>query len=105
MDLVLNPRKRLVNFRVTDEEYRELRLACLACGSRGISDFARQAIVEHSHRLDRAASLPGEPQNSQTTTSSESFHASLRRLIDELNTLANRFPMPETAGDLPTNKG
>ena len=105
IDLVLNPRKRLVNFRVTDEEYQDLRLACLACGSRGISEFARQAIVEHCHRLDRTASLPMEPNNSQTAISSVSFHASLRRLIDELNALANRFSTPEPAEDLPPNKG
>jgi len=103
VDLVLNPRNRLVNFRVTDEEYQELRLACLACGSRGISDFARQAIVEYSRRLDRAASQPMEPQNSETATNLVSLHASLRRLIDELNTLANRFPTPETVE--PPNKG
>jgi len=44
--LPLKPRRRLVTFRVTDEEYEELCRMCLAAGSRSISEFARTALRE-----------------------------------------------------------
>ena len=42
---VPRPRTRLVNFRVSDEEYATLRTACTRHGARSISDFARLAVL------------------------------------------------------------
>jgi hypothetical protein len=42
----VNPRNRLVNFRVTDEELRRLKAAAALRNSRCLSDFARFAIIE-----------------------------------------------------------
>ena len=42
---VPSPRNRLVNFRVSDEEYVTLRTACTQHGARSISDFARLAVL------------------------------------------------------------
>lgn len=42
---VLNARSRLVNFRLTQEEMENLRIACLVRGARNISDFARSAVL------------------------------------------------------------
>ena len=42
---VLKPRKRLVNFRLSDEEYGNLRMACALEGARSISDFARGSVL------------------------------------------------------------
>jgi hypothetical protein len=36
---------RLVNFRVTEEEYEHLKKASLAQGARGLSEFARAATL------------------------------------------------------------
>lgn len=44
--LPLKPRRRLVTFRVTEEEYEELCRMCMAAGSRSISEFARTALRE-----------------------------------------------------------
>ena len=44
--LSLKPRNRLITFRVTDEEYEELRRTCVVAGSRSISDLARTALKE-----------------------------------------------------------
>jgi uncharacterized protein (DUF1778 family) len=108
-DPVSNLRKRLVNFRVTDEEYRELRQACLACGSRGISEFARRSILEHARSQDMPASPVTESQTAEYLSAADkhlaSFEASLCRLVEVLEVLADRFPKPEPAGDLPPNKG
>lgn len=37
-------RSRLVNFRVTDEEFQRLKSACNRYGSRGLSDYARAVM-------------------------------------------------------------
>jgi hypothetical protein len=42
----MNARKRLVNFRVTDEEFRRLKTASSLKNARCLSDFARSAILE-----------------------------------------------------------
>jgi hypothetical protein len=42
---VLKPRKRLVNFRLTQEEYERLAAVCAQKGAPSISDFARSAIL------------------------------------------------------------
>ncbi len=39
------PRTRLVNFRLTEEEYETLKNAAESRGARSISDFARAAIL------------------------------------------------------------
>ena len=41
----LKPRNRLVNFRLTEEEYTRLAAVCARKGSPSISDFARAAIL------------------------------------------------------------
>ena len=41
---VFKHRKRMVNFRLSDDEYQNLKDMCLAHGSRSISDFARSAV-------------------------------------------------------------
>ena len=42
---VLKPRNRLVNFRLTEEEYSALHLASGKSGARSLSDFARSAVL------------------------------------------------------------
>lgn len=41
----LKPRNRLVNFRLTEEEYGRLAAVCARKGSPSISDFARAGIL------------------------------------------------------------
>ena len=42
----LKRRSRLLSFRVTQEEFDDLRAASLAKGARNVSDFARTALLE-----------------------------------------------------------
>ena len=44
--LLLKPRNRLITFRVTIDEYEELRRTCVAFHLRSISDLARTALRE-----------------------------------------------------------
>ncbi|MDX1979812.1 MAG: hypothetical protein SFV51_06065 [Bryobacteraceae bacterium] len=42
---VFNPRNRLVNFRLSDEEFDQLRASSAVSGARSLSDFARNAVM------------------------------------------------------------
>lgn len=42
---VFKPRNRLVNFRLSEEEFEKLRASCSLNGARSLSDFARVAVM------------------------------------------------------------
>lgn len=42
---VINPRNRLVNFRLSEIEFEKLKAACLEHGARSISEFARSSVL------------------------------------------------------------
>ena len=42
-------RSRLINFRVTEEEFQHLKAACALQGARCLSDFARNTILGNPH--------------------------------------------------------
>jgi len=44
---ICQPRARLVNFRLSEREYEELKKAAEDQSARSISDFARCAILKH----------------------------------------------------------
>jgi hypothetical protein len=52
---VPRPRNKLVNFRVSDQEYVTLRTACAQHGARSISDFARLAVLGWAGSTDLQA--------------------------------------------------
>ena len=43
---VLKRRTRMVNFRLSEDEYTDLRNMCMAKGVRSVSDFARSAVAQ-----------------------------------------------------------
>lgn len=42
---VFRPRNRLVNFRLSEDEFDKLRASCALQGARSLSDFARAAVM------------------------------------------------------------
>ena len=62
---VINPRNRLVNFRLSEAEFEKLKAACLRDGARSISEFARTAVLcsledpaeANQHSSDRVGRL------------------------------------------------
>ena len=42
---VLKPRNRVVVFRLTQDEYEDLKTVCSVRGARNISDFARSELL------------------------------------------------------------
>lgn len=55
---VINPRNRLVNFRVSEKEFDLLKEASSRHGARSLSEFARNAVLG-SLELDGAGRLAG----------------------------------------------
>lgn len=41
---VLKRRTRMVNFRLSEDEYKDLKNVCITNGARSVSDFAREAV-------------------------------------------------------------
>jgi hypothetical protein len=55
---VLNPRNRLVNFRLSEVEFEKLKEACARQSARSISDFARTSVLRS---LDEPRELAAPP--------------------------------------------
>lgn len=43
---ITNPRTKLVNFRLSENEFQNLREASIQFGARSLSDFARSAVLK-----------------------------------------------------------
>jgi len=75
----MNARKRLVNFRVTDEEFRRLKTASSLKNARCLSDFARSAIFE-------TALVESAPDSTETVVSQlRAFDRRLARLESRMS--------------------
>ena len=46
MKKILRPRSRLLSFRMTGEEYEQLRTVSIARGARCLSEFARSVLLD-----------------------------------------------------------
>ena len=79
---VLKPRNRLINFRLTEDEFDKLRGACREQGARSISDFARSAV------MGQAEQPTGEPAPSRMDELLASLDARLGELFDLLKARA-----------------
>jgi hypothetical protein len=93
---IVNPRRHLVNFRVTEEEHRRIREACLARGSRGVSEFARWSVLASAQILElahpTAEPIVPPPNFGWLDDQIASFDRSLERLVQALDTLTARVP-------------
>ena len=76
----MNTRKRLINFRVTDEEFLRLKQASSLRNARCLSDFARTAILETA----RASETPRESDGS-VVGQLEAFDRRLARLESRMS--------------------
>jgi hypothetical protein len=74
---ILQPRTKLVNFRVTEDEYEKLRSASVARGARCLSDFARVAVMQAA--------------GGAATSADPDFHRRIAAIESEVARLANRF--------------
>ena len=81
-------RTRLVNFRVTDEEFAQLKSACDRQGARCLSDFARNAMLT-SPNLDPESFVSKfvvlERRIASLETSMSRLHSALAGVDGELS--------------------
>jgi hypothetical protein len=71
-------RTRAINFRLSEEEFRELQRACAAKGARSVSDFARTAVWRM---------VAGHPDAQPPLVGGEAIDGrleQLQKLLDEL---------------------
>ena len=98
---VLNPRNRLVNFRLSEIEFEQLKEACARQGARSISDFARTSVMRS---LDEPLE-PSAPQYGRTPSLDRKV-AELEVRVEQLLRLlgtANVQPAPP-ASPLPLSR-
>jgi hypothetical protein len=73
----LHARNRIVVFRLTEQEYNTLRSACVAAGSRNLSDFTRTELMSLVQADSRSSAL-------------ERKFVEMDRKLDELYSFMNR---------------
>jgi hypothetical protein len=84
---VLRPRNRLVIFRLSEDEYEDLKAAYVSHGARSLSDFARSAVLR-SAGLDKPTDEPLQTRLSslgRKVTQIESRVERLLRLLEVPN--------------------
>ncbi len=94
---VLNPRNRLVNFRLSEVEYEELKTACHASGARSISEFARNAVLRRIAGPDR--------DTEAASARMREFEERIRRLEDRMEQLFRAISLAGMAGALQVKGG
>jgi len=57
---VLRPRTRLVNFRLSEDEFERLKASCALHGSRSISDFARSSVLDRMEAAPTGSQFGGQ---------------------------------------------
>lgn len=88
-------RKRLVNFRVTDQEFDEIKMASDRQGARCISEFARSLMLGNL-----TADCPTEIRDS-CNNKLVSYDERLALLEDHVSRLMDRLFEPSDHGPIP----
>jgi hypothetical protein len=95
---VINPRNRLVNFRLSESEFESLRVACQAMGARSISEFARSAVLDKMSLHDAGGSDPGRSKVFQLDNKVSELETRVGQLLSLLSaTGASVSPQPAHA--------
>lgn len=94
---VFKPRNRLVNFRLSEEEFEKLRASCSLYGARSLSDFARAAVMR-SVTGGSHASEATDPTIDSKMNDLESRIGQLSRLVESL-LAANAAPVAAGQGE------
>jgi hypothetical protein len=87
---VFKPRNKLVNFRLSDEEFEKLRLLCPLHGARSISDFARSSVLERLDQTPRPA-LAAPPLDAKV----DQLESRVEQLLNLINAVG--FTKPASA--------
>jgi hypothetical protein len=89
---VFRPRNRLVNFRLSEDEFDRLRASCALQGARSLSDFARAAVLRavagtgHNDATEPPAN-PADPRLAALDRKVNDLEARVGELLDLLHGL------------------
>lgn len=95
---VFNPRNRLVNFRLSEEEFDKLRASCSLYGARSLSDFARAAVMRSVAGAAHAAPETETPAIDRKVSDLETRVVELSRLVESLRQ-TNFVPVTTAQGE------
>lgn len=89
--ILSSPRSRVLNFRLTDDEYQEIRSACSVHGLRCVSDLARIAVLQFAKTHALPAGVDGLPGRRQSAIEMHlsSLDATLSRVNSRLEQLVD----------------
>ncbi len=97
---VQHPRNKLVNFRLSKEEFHQMGVACSVSGARSLSDFARNAVLAAVEQA--LESILHEPEQSiarldEVVGSVETRLAQILKLLDAVQ---DEKTNPEAEGSI-----
>ena len=78
---IIRPRQRLVYFRVTEDEFRQLNVVCESTGARSMSDLARTAL----QNLTNGSTDPASDRLSEKLNRLEVMILELNNKLHELS--------------------
>jgi polyhydroxyalkanoate synthesis regulator phasin len=79
---VLKRRTRLIGFRLSDDEYRELESLCASEGARSLSDFVRSSLLKALS--DSGGGLPVETEIRRLKRRVSELQRRVRSLAEEI---------------------
>ena len=85
---VYNPRTRLVNFRLSEDEFQSLKSQCATSGARSVSDYARVAVLSGGTVTSMA--LKTEASGSSCSDRWDRIESAVLQLESKLNRLIDK---------------
>ena len=92
---VLRPRNRLVNFRLSEDEFDRLRASCALQSARSVSDFARSAVLDRME-LSNPGSHTSTPRQFQVDNRIAELESQMGQLLNLINATGLSHPPMET---------
>ena len=83
---VLKPRRRLVYFRISEDEFQQIQQLCAVTGARSISEMARSAVQKH---IDECKRDSANDEWKQARQSLDGVVSDLRAIVTQLTALAS----------------
>jgi hypothetical protein len=81
---VLKRRTRMVNFRLSEDEYADLKSLCIGKGARSISDFTREAVCSLVSTNNHGTADRAEPTVQELRGKFEELDREVKRLAQLL---------------------
>lgn len=88
---VFRPRTRLVNFRLSEDEYQLLKDTCARSGARSVSDYARAAVLAGAPAATPVSELGAFRSEVGCQTRWERLEDTVQHIDEKINRLSSVF--------------